>query len=110
MLKAIFRSRINIVHLLIINIVSILLTYLIMNYVIVFLIWGFVGDGIYPKSWDFWINVTYFLSAIIFLYPVIFYLLRKNYKNGKRSEAKSYLIAFFAILICSGIFSYRQLC
>jgi hypothetical protein len=80
-----------------------------MNYVILFILWGFVGDGAYPKSWNLWINATYLVSPIIFLYPVIFYLLRENYNNGKWPEAKSYLIAAFVILVCSGIIGYRQL-
>jgi hypothetical protein len=88
MLKAIFQSQVNIVHLLIVNIVAILLTYFIMNYVIIFIVWAYVGDGMYPKSWDFWINASLLLSAIIFLYPVVFYPPRKNYKKGKMFAAE----------------------
>jgi hypothetical protein len=109
MLKAILRAPINGIHLLVVSVVSILLTYFIMNDVILFLIWGFVGDGVYPKWWDFWINATYLLSAIIFLYPVILFLMSRNCKKGKWSEAKSYLIASIVILVCSGIISYRKL-
>jgi hypothetical protein len=108
MFKAILRSRINIIHLLFVNIVSISLTFLIMYPVMMFIIWGVVGDGLYPKSYDFWINLIYSFSAIIILYPIIFLLLQKDYKSGKLAQAKSYLIASFVVLIGSGFITCSQ--
>lgn len=108
-LNTIVNARINIKHLLIVGLLAGVLTYLIMNYIIIFLIWGLVGDGSYPSKWDAYINIIYVLSAIIFLFPVIYFRIRINYKKGNLSKVKDYLIICFLIILISALISYNQL-
>ena len=74
-----------------------------------FVLWDFVGDGVYPRSWDKWLELSYGLSAIALLYPILFYRIRVNYKRGKLPRAKSYLFALPIILISSAILFHLQI-
>lgn len=80
-----------------------LLTFLIMNYAVVYIIWGFVGDGVYPASWDKWINLGYSLSAIVVLYPIICFRMLANCRLRRLERAKSYLIALPVVLIIAAL-------
>ena len=92
-------SIIDIKHLLIRSILFVGLTYILMRYVMVFAIWSYVGDGVYPKSWDFYINIIYGLSAIILLLPILIYRIIANYKKRCMSKVNDYLIVCGAVII-----------
>lgn len=109
MLNTILRSKIDTKHLIFRSIAFGVLTFLIMRYLIIFLIWGFVGEGAYPRIWDTYINIFYALSGIIFLYPVIFFRIRINYMKRNFSKAKDYLIICFIVILISVIISYNEL-
>lgn len=84
-------------------------TYIIMSYLIIFLIWGYVGDGAYPRSWNTYINIIYACSALIFLSPIVYYRIKINYKKGDFSKEKNYIIVFLIVLLMSGIIAYKSL-
>ena len=50
MINKLLHSKLNVSHLIIMSLLFGISTYIIMNYLIIFLIWGYVGDGAYPKS------------------------------------------------------------
>ena len=85
------------------------MTFFIMNYVIIFIIWGFAGDGAYPKTWDIYINILYILSAIIFLFPIIWFRIYVNYKKGNLTKVKDYLIVCVIVIVVSTFLSVNQM-
>lgn len=57
MLKPIFAAKINPLHLLLVNVLAIFLTWFIIRDIAPFVLWGIVGDGPSPPhSWDIWLN------------------------------------------------------
>ena len=100
--------KVNIKHLAIMLILFLGLTYLIMQYIIVLLIWSYVGDGVYPKSWDFYINIIYSLSAIAFLFPVLIYRTKKNKKLKNTEKVNDYFIVGLCVIIFSIIIISRS--
>ena len=94
-------SKLNFKHLIIRLILFGGLTYVIMRFIIVFFIWGYVGDGEYPKSWDVWINATYGLSAIIFLFPFLIFRIVVNYKRKIAQKVNDYFIVGLFVIIMS---------
>ena len=109
MFRAIYHAKTNLGHILSVRLLVVLLTFLIMNYLATFVLWAFVGDGAYPRSWDKWLELTYGLSATVLLYPILFYRIYVNYKRGKLPRAKSYVFALPIIPIASAILFHVQI-
>lgn len=108
MFKEIYYARLNPIHLLVINGLSFFLTYLLMRYIVTVIIWAtIVGDGVYPDSWDLWLELGLTLSPIVALYPFLYYRMDLNRRVADLPRAKSYLFAFLTVLIGSGYFTFR---
>lgn len=101
------KTKANIVHLVITLILSLGLTFIIMRYIAIILIWFYVGDGAYPKSLETYLNISYGLSATIFLFPVLIYRIRANYKKENFSKVINYCLAGVFIIILS-ILLYKE--
>ena len=108
MLRTIFQSRINVKHLSAVTAISIILTYIILNYLAMGMLWA-VNDGMDVGDWFRCLYIGYFFSAIIILYPLILYRMWANYKKGRLPEAKSFLIALIVVLIIDLLLTYKLL-
>ncbi|HVU95311.1 MAG TPA: hypothetical protein VHE34_08810 [Puia sp.] len=107
MFKSIVNAKTDIGHLLAVALLAVVLTYFIMNILMVFVLWGFVGDGNYPASLDKWLNLAYSLSAIVLICPIFYYLMKVNYMRGRLSKAKTYLVAALIVLLCTTLLVCR---
>jgi len=94
-------SFIDIKHLLINSILFIGLAYVIMKYLMLFAIWAYIGDGAYPKNWDFYITLIYSFSAIALLFPFLIYRIILNYRKGHIAKMNDYIIVCAEIIITS---------
>ncbi|HEY8920483.1 MAG TPA: hypothetical protein VIM87_28780 [Chitinophaga sp.] len=102
MLKAIYRSGINWSHLMIINAVAFVMTFLVL-YVIVLIEIALIFNSPLPVNWGYWIEQIYWFLPAITLYPVIYYKMKRHYKYDNPAKAKSYLAAFAMVLLSTGV-------
>ena len=98
MLKDIYQSRINVSHLLIINSVAFVMTFLLW-YVAILIEIQLILNPRQPVNQTYWISLVCVFSPVIILYPFIYYKMKWNYKNNNPAKAKSYLIAFGGVIL-----------
>ncbi|SEL74406.1 hypothetical protein SAMN04488505_102998 [Chitinophaga rupis] len=101
MLKDIYQSRINIGHLFSINAVAFVMTFIVL-YVIVLIEIALVFNSSLPVNWAYWIGQIYWFSPAMTLYPVIYYKMKRHYKQDNSAKAKSYLVAFAIVVLSTG--------
>lgn len=109
MFKNIFSSKTAFWHLIGTSILFALATCVIM-YATIYVVLGlYFEEGHYPEKWSHYIKLTYLLSAIIILFPVIFFRLIRNYKKGEFSKTKNYLYVMIIVVLVTAAIVWNNL-
>lgn len=82
----------------------------VIMYCMIYVVLGlYVEEGHYPVKWSFYIKLAYLLSAVIILYPIIFFRAIRNYKKGEFSKAKNYLFMLIIVLLAAIAIAWNNL-
>jgi hypothetical protein len=101
-------TKINPTHLLIRLLLFGGLSYIILRYLAIILIWLFItGDAGPAKGTEIYVDALYYLSAIIVLLPFILYRIWINRKKGNKAKVNDYLIVGLEVILMSAIFVYN---
>jgi|GEM_PF-764198 uncharacterized membrane protein len=105
--KNLFYSRANFRHLTIVGIAFTLLTIVVMYLTSVF-VWMYFGESFGHKDpkWNLLTEITYFLSAFIFIYPLIVYFMIREYKKKEYAKSRNYLLVSGIVLLITAVVAY----